>query len=305
MPDPLFVVTGATGHIGTGICERLLADGQRVRAIARTARRLQELADDGAEPAAGSLDDAAFLGRALHGASALFAMIPPNLGAPDFRGYARSIVSALVRTVPASGIRRVVSLSSIGGHRPEGNGPIAALHELETALDRLAGVRVVHLRPAFFLENLYTMLPMIDQNGFIGSPLRPDLALPMIATRDIAAVAAHRLRTHELPERSVVELLGAADYTMADAARAIGRAIGRQDLRYVQFPYADARQAMLGMGMSVSVADGFIEMYRGFNEGRITPTAPRTPDTTTPTTLEQFAADLARAYHAGHAPVDG
>ncbi|MEW6324432.1 MAG: hypothetical protein AB1515_03490 [Nitrospirota bacterium] len=36
---------------------------------------------------------------------------------------------------------------------------------------------------------------------------------------------------------------------------------------YVQVPYDDAEKAMLGMGLSGSVAAGFIEMYRAFNDG--------------------------------------
>jgi hypothetical protein len=56
---------------------------------------------------------------------------------------------------------------------------------------------------------------------------------------------------------------------------------------------------MLGMGISASVADGFLEMYQGFNQGLSAPTQARSPATTTATTLEQFAAAVFAPAFAG------
>jgi hypothetical protein len=50
------------------------------------------------------------------------------------------------------------------------------------------------------------------------------------------------------------------------------------------------------MGLSASLARDFSEMARGFNERRVTPTQPRGEQTTTPTTFEDFAEELATAY---------
>lgn len=73
----------------------------------------------------------------------------------------------------------------------------------------------------------------------------------------------------------------------------LGRAIGKPDLKYVQFPYDQARQAMLGMGMKPSITDLMLEMYRGFNEGKVEPTQePRRGRVT----FEQFADTFAKAY---------
>ncbi len=61
-----------------------------------------------------------------------------------------------------------------------------------------------------------------------------------------------------------------------EVTRALGAAIGKPDLPYVQFPAAGAaRKAMLGMGFSTEVADMFIEMQVAFNAGRINSTPSR------------------------------
>jgi uncharacterized protein YbjT (DUF2867 family) len=55
-----YAITGATGNIGHIITEKLLAEGHKVRAIARTAEKLRALAAKGAETFPGSLEDTGF-----------------------------------------------------------------------------------------------------------------------------------------------------------------------------------------------------------------------------------------------------
>lgn len=49
-------------------------------------------------------------------------------------------------------------------------------------------------------------------------------------------------------------------------------------------------------GLSASFASLYIEMTRAFNEGKIAQL--RTPGNSTPTRFEDFATEMARAYHA-------
>ena len=51
------------------------------------------------------------------------------------------------------------------------------------------------------------------------------------------------------------------------AAIVLGVAIGRPELRYVEFPEADAHKGMTGAGFSPSVADMFLEMNRALSSG--------------------------------------
>jgi hypothetical protein len=96
----------------------------------------------------------------------------------------------------------------------------------------------------------------------------------------------------------VRELLGARDLTFAEATRIIGAHIGKPDLRYVQFPYADFAASLVQMGISPNVAGLYAEMARAINEGKIESREGRRPENTTPTGLEDFAEALARAYEA-------
>ena len=57
----MYIIMGATGNTGSVVARELLARGQEVRAIGRTADRLQPLAKLGAEPFVADVADAGTL----------------------------------------------------------------------------------------------------------------------------------------------------------------------------------------------------------------------------------------------------
>jgi len=292
---PLYAISAANGHIGSALARLLVDGGSRVRALGRDAKKLATLG--ASERAFGSLDDAMYLGKALSDADAAFVMIPPNYATTDFPSYSRRVTEAFVKALAASKATHVVALSSVGGDLSQGTGLILSLHQLEERLATL-GKHLLILRPAYFLENHLNAIPVIKATASYAAPTRADLAFPMIATRDIAAHAARRLQALDFQGLQVQELLGAKDYTMATVAATLGKEIGKADLPYVQIPYEQAHLAMRGAGITESVSGLFIEMQKAFNEGLIKPTQPRSPASTTPTTLGQFARQFAQAFKA-------
>ena len=120
----------------------------------------------------------------------------------------------------------------------------------------------------------------------------------MVATRDVAAVAAQALQARDWTGVVVRELLGPRDLSYAEATRILGERIGKPDLAYVQLSYAEMAEALVQAGLSASFAGIYVEMTRAFNEGRVLPRAGRTPANTTPTRFEDFADELAQAYQA-------
>ena len=293
------VITGATGKIGTHLAHALLAQGHRVTAVARPSQRLDALAQAGAIPATGDLLDVAFLTETLRGADAAFLMIPPNVKAPDVLAAMRQAGEAIAKAVEASGLRQAVSLSSSRADQPANNGPI--FRDQEIRLNGIAGLAVAHLRPAYFMENLLANVGLIKHLGHAGSAMRPDVSLPMIATKDIAAKAAELLSGSPLTRPSVHYLLGPRTYSMQEATAILGQAIGQPALTYVQLPYEQAKKGMMQAGMSESMADLTEDMIRTQNEGKTLVLDVRTAASTTPTTLEEFAQTVfAPAFQAAN-----
>jgi uncharacterized protein YbjT (DUF2867 family) len=284
----MIVVTGASGNIGSKVTAHLLLQGERVRCVARSADKLKELAARGAEIAACSLEDTAALTKAFSGADSIFVMIPPKYSAPDFRAYQNMIGSSIAEAIGKSGVKYTVNLSSQGAHLPDKTGPIKGLHDQEERLNRLSGVNILHMRPTYFMENLLANIDMIKKMNMMGSALRGDLNIPMIATKDIARFTAERLLKKDFSGISVRDLLGQRDISMNEAAAIIAKRINKPALKYVQFSYEDTEKALVGMGFSIDIARLFVEMSKAINERLIMET-PRTEENTTETSFEEFA----------------
>jgi uncharacterized protein YbjT (DUF2867 family) len=289
------VVTGASGQVGRGVAERLLARGVAVRAVGRSTERLAGLSAKGAEPAVGSLEDAAFLAKAFAGARSVFAIVPPDYAAEDMQAKQGRIIDAMVGALRAAGAPPTVALSSQGAERSSGTGPIVVVHRFEQALAAAPGLPHAVLRPAYFMENHLGSLPVIRQHGVIGGTLSPDRPFPQVATRDIAGVAADLLAKSDFRGRQVVSLLGPRDYTMNEVAATLGRAISRPDLAYVRLEEKALKDGLVAAGFASAVAELFLELNRAIDAGLSD--VVRSAENTTPTTLEQFAADtFAPAY---------
>jgi hypothetical protein len=81
---------------------------------------------------------------------------------------------------------------------------------------------------------------------------------------------------------------------MDEAVAMLGRAAGRPDVRYLQVNYGDASEGMIKAGLSESFANAVIQTARSFNEGEQWALEARSPRNTTVTSLEWFAANVAR-----------
>jgi uncharacterized protein YbjT (DUF2867 family) len=294
MSSGTILVTGATGNIGAKLSAKLLEKGKKVRALGRDGGKLKGLKEKGAEVVVADLLDKAAVAKALAGAEGVFAMIPPKYDAPDFRGYQNKASESLAEGIRAAGVKNVVHLSSLGAEHKDGVGLINGLFDSEARFNALPG-GVTHLRPGYFMENFFSAIGLIKGKGINGGGLKADLPIAFIATQDIAAAAAEALSGPAPADKSVRELLGPADRTMVEATKVLGAAVGKKDLAYVQFPLPDFEKALLGLGFSADVARLFVEMVEGHNAGRVH--GRRTPATTTPTTLEQFAPVFAAAYN--------
>ena len=292
----MYSVVGATGNTGRAAAEALLAAGKDVQVIGRSKDHLQPLVKQGAEAFVGSAEDSQAMTLAFSGAVGVYCLVPLRTDAPDLRAYQKGVGESLAAAIHEAGVEYVVFLSSVGAQHKEGTGPIAGLREVEDRLNALDKVSVLSLRPGWFMENFFMSIDAIRNMGVLGTPMRGDVRIDPITTRDIGIYAAQRLADLDFSGVSSQELLGAATVTMAEATCALGTAIGQPELPYVQLSYEDFGQAMLGMGISRSAVDGITEMYRALNDGLVVPEEERSAENTTPTTMEEFAQVFAQVY---------
>jgi uncharacterized protein YbjT (DUF2867 family) len=163
---------------------------------------------------------------------------------------------------------------------------------MEKRLAQIKGLHALHLRAGYFMENTLAQIGIIKSFGMMAGPVRADVLLPMIATRDIGVAAAEALLRLDFEGQKTQELLGPRDMTYTEAAKIIGTAIGRPGLAYIQLPDEQVIQAMTEMGISRNMAELLCEMSAAINSGYMKALEPRSAKNTTPTPFETFVEEV-------------
>jgi uncharacterized protein YbjT (DUF2867 family) len=285
----MFVLLGSNGQITSQLARRLLAASHPVRVVGRNASALATLHKAGAQIAIGDVSDTAFLERALAGATAAYTMTPPCYAEPDMHAAQERIGQAVARALRGARVRRVVNLSSVGAELPAGTGPIVALHAQERRLDSIDGIDLLHLRPGYFMENYLAAVATVAAGGPLSGMEAPDVPIPMVATRDIAAVVERELVAPQ--HRGVLVLQAPGHLTMRAAAAALGAATGNSGLEYVQVAPSEMKSALRAEGLSADAADQLEALARWLSTAALSSVAAG-PVAVQPTTIEDFAREV-------------
>jgi uncharacterized protein YbjT (DUF2867 family) len=291
-----YVITGATGNTGKPIALGLLEKGHKVRIYSRSAEKAKQLTDKGAELFVGNTTDLALVKKAFSGADAVYAMIPFDASAPDYTASQVSHATTIAEGLRFAGVKHVVLLSSIGAHLPEGAGVVQGLQKAEAIFRTIDGLNAIFLRAGYFMENTLMQVGIVKFMGAMSTPVLADLKIPMVATSDIAMVALRYLCDLSFTGKNIGYVLGQRDVSYTEIAGIYGKAIGKPDLKYHTGSSEEGKQAMLQAGMGESAVDKLLEFIKAMNNGRVMSEAVRTPENTTPTSIEDFSLIFKTLY---------
>jgi uncharacterized protein YbjT (DUF2867 family) len=283
------VINTPTSNIGRALAARLLDAGERITVLSRDKKKVDELLRRGARVVEGSFEEPALLAEALEGAEALFWLTPPP-ARPDYYAWATKCAKQAAAAAKKADASRAVVVSSMGAHTGPGTGAVGPAREMENDFEA-ALPAVVSLRPGIFMENFLLSAQTIAKAGQIFVPIQPGKKWPLVATADIAAKAACWLLDRGWTGHYRVGVHGPQDLSTDEAAAIIASAVGKP-VQCIDATLEQARGALTGMGMPDFVVNLIVEQYVAFRDGRLNPAEPRTPDTTTPTTLAEFARTI-------------
>ncbi|QDK44260.1 nucleoside-diphosphate sugar epimerase [Bdellovibrio sp. ZAP7] len=283
----MILVMGATGHVGSKIATELLSQGHDVRVLARHIPDPEKFY--GADIIEGDANSVDTMMHALKGCSAAFVMIPPNAKTIEQRYYANKIGEVIAEAIEEVGIKHIVNLSSAGADLESGTGPVLGLHDQESRLNDIAGLNIVHLRPAFYMENLILEIPTIIAMDKIFGIIPEDAPVDMVATKDIAARAVFLLTNPTFRSHNVEYLLGERTLTYREIARVLGQTISKPTLEYAEVPDVELKNYMIGAGMSENMADALLELDHAASSGLLAASYARNKENSTVTSIEKFA----------------
>lgn len=238
------LVTGATGKQGGAVLRHLLGSGFPLRALTRNpdGEAAQALAAQGVEVVRGDLDDAASLTAVLDGVWGVFAVQNTWEAGVEREEEQGKRIARLARE---AGVQHFVYTSVGSAERATGIPHFDNKWRVENEVRALGFPSHVILRPVFFMENLAS--PWFLNGDALGTAMKPDTALQMVAVDDIGRIGARAFTDAATLRGREIELAGDAA-TMAQAARVLGTSLGR-DIQFVEYPIAAVRQQSEDMAL--------------------------------------------------------
>ncbi|SIN88593.1 SDR family oxidoreductase [Chitinophaga niabensis] len=258
------VLTGSIGNIGKPLTQELVQKGHSVTVISSNTERQPAIEALGAKAAIGSMFDADFLSQTFKGADIVYLMETMEAAGDmfdksvDFIGSINKIGYNYKTAVQKAGIKKVVHLSSIGAHTNKGTGILIFHHNVENILKQLGNdVSIKFIRPVAIYFNMFSFVNSIKNKGEIVSNYGGDQKEPWVSPLDIASVIAEEM---EKPfEGRTVRYVASDEVSPNEIAAALGKAIGKPDLKWNVISDEELLKGWLNIGFNEQVARGFIE----------------------------------------------
>ncbi len=205
------LVTGATGTIGSFVCQGLKEMNADFTAMVRSEEKAKTLNEKGIETVIGDLSDTASLENALSGMDKVFLLSVTSPESPKLQGN-------LVRVAKEKGVKHIVKVSALGTSLDSKFG-IGRYHAMTERDIRDSGIAYTFLQPHSFMQNLIFDSATIKEQSAIYAPMA-DGKIGMVDARDIAAVAVKAL-SEEGHEGKTYILTGPKAISYYDIAKAL------------------------------------------------------------------------------------
>ena len=250
-----YLITGATGDVGSKVVDLLIQRGHRPRVFVRDANKAQSRFDNRVDICLGDLANAESLRTALKDVDVLFLV---NSG-PEIP--VRDELAANI--AKATGVRHLVKLSSMDVQQGLA---IGAWHERGEAAIRTSGIPFTFVQPTGFMSNLLAWANSIKKEGLVRSSTG-DGKRAFIHSDDIAAVATEALTTSNYLGQSL-PITGPEALSFAEVTAAIATAIGKQ-LTFQPISDVEARQRYSAISASTEETEAHVSLWRALREGRL------------------------------------
>jgi uncharacterized protein YbjT (DUF2867 family) len=279
-----YLITGATGDVGSKVVTHLLQRGDRPRVFVRNAEKAQALFGPRVEIFVGDLTQPESLQPALEGVDELFLVNSgPQIPVLD---------DLAAKAAKAAGVRHLVKLSSMDVQ----NGlAIGAWHELGEAAIRASGISFTFVQPTGFMSNLLAWARSIKTEGIVRASTGAGRRA-FIHSEDIAGVATAALTTRVYDGQSL-PITGPEALTFGDATATIASAIGK-GLTFQPISDEEARQRYSAISGSVAETEAHVSLWRAIREGRLAVVTDNVERIlgTKPIPLKQWAIENAAAF---------
>ena len=153
----MFIILGATGHVGSITARTLLQDGHSVTVVTRDADKAEPFAKIGAEVAVANVHDVETMRSVFRSGKRLFLLSPPAAPDTDTDATEKATVRHLLAAIEGSGLEKIVAESTYGAQAGDALGDLNTLFEMEEGL-RAQSVPHSIIRAAYYMSNWDALL---------------------------------------------------------------------------------------------------------------------------------------------------
>jgi len=296
------ILTGSLGNIGKPLAMQLVQKGHNVTVISSSTGRQHEIEQLGAKAAIGSITDLGFLSKTFQGADMVYLMEAFSHTVFfdhdfDIIEAHKQIASNYKKAVENAGIKKVIHLSSVGGHTNTGNGILVFHYEAEKIISELpADVSIKFIRPVGFFTNIYRSIQSITTKNAIIQNFGGDKKHPWVSPYDIAEAITEE--TEKPFVGRTIRYIASDEVSSNEIAEALGKAIGMPDLKWLEVSDSDMLNGMLSAGMNKQTAKGFVAMQEAQRSGTLYEDYYKNKPVLGKTKLADFATEFATVYLA-------
>lgn len=258
------IILGASGRVGSALVRILSANGQPVKAVVRNPEKADEFRSKGIPACIADFFNVETLKVAFEGGTTAFLITPEKLDSQNIFDETQQIIQNYRDAISASGIRKIIGLSSGGAQHPSGTGNLELSYMLEHSFDDLP-VQKTFIRPAYYFSNWMNYWDVAKEFGVLPTFFPIDMKVQMIAPADVAAFAAQLIESDESykPFYEIGEKL----YSSADVAATFAHKLQR-DVKAQQIPNEQWETTLLQAGFSENAAANLMKMTQAVIDGR-------------------------------------
>ncbi|MGU3780357.1 NAD(P)H-binding protein [Burkholderia metallica] len=293
----MFVIFGASGHVGLSTVTTLRNAGHPVRAVLRDARHRERFTRLGCDVAIAELTDANAIASAIDGAQAVQILCPVPVADPDPAATMTRTIDVATAALAANPPPVLLALSDYGAERDGNTGITRLFHDFEARL-RTISTQLTLLRSAEHLQNWTRVLPVALGTGVLPSFHHPVGKLfPTVWAPDVGVVAARLLL--DAPEGGsgprIVSVEGPTRASVTAIAETLAAAAGRPIVAH-ELPRDTWTATLLRAGLSERHAQLIVDLYDVHNAGQIDVEAGVSERLYGTTTLADALAQLVRGH---------
>ena len=250
------LITGATGNIGSKLV-KALAETDRVEVIPcyRKPEDGQAFEECGFKPRYLDMNDSPSITKAVQDIDTLFLLKPYSI---QMLIQSKRILDAALQ----AGVSHVVNLGAHGAD--DTPWAIIGWHHMVERYTQALGFVYTHLRPNFFMDNLYRAVNSETQEiyHYLG-----DVPVSWISTTDIAACAATAICDREKHGGQTYSL--ACEALSLPQIAAMAEEISGRHYRYVRLPRDTGLETMLRLGREKAFIEPWLDYMDAISEGRV------------------------------------